>query len=113
MVFRRKIHIFTDCMELSIQNNGNVVLAEFIGRLDTVGANEIAPRIEALKAEAAKTLVLDCSQMDYISSAGIRFFMTLRKASAVKGGKIILTGLSEYVSDIFRMVGLLDLFEVR
>ena len=100
-------------MELNIQNQGNEILVEFIGRLDTPGAREIASQIESLQAEAAKTLVLDCSQMNYISSAGYRFFMTLRKASAVKGGKIILKGLSGYVSDVFRMVGLLDLFEVQ
>ena len=100
-------------MELNIQNQENDVLVEFIGRLDTPGAREIAPQIESLQAEAAKTLVLDCSQMDYISSAGLRFFMMLRKASAVKGGKVIIEGLGEYVSDVFRMVGLLDLFEVR
>ena len=97
-------------MELNIQNQGNEILVEFIGRLDTPGAREIASQIESLQAEA---LVLDCSQMNYISSAGLRFFMTLRKASAVKGGKIILKGLSGYVSDVFRMVGLLDLFEVQ
>lgn len=100
-------------MELTIQRQANEVLVGFIGRLDTIGAKEIAPQIESLRAEAAKTLVLDCSQMDYISSSGLRLFMALRKASAVKGGKVILKGLNEYVSDIFRMVGLLDLFEVQ
>lgn len=100
-------------MELIIQEQEKEVLAEFNGRLDTPASLEIAPQTETLMSAAAKTIILDCTNMDYISSAGLRIFMKLRKASAEKGGKIILKGLNEVVSDVFMMVGLLNLFEVQ
>ena len=100
-------------MEVKVNKQDNVVVAELIGRLDTPASQEIAPQMDALKAETSGTVVLDCTQLSYISSSGLRLFLTLRKAAAEKGGKIIVRSISDEIRSVFMMTGFLNLFEIQ
>lgn len=83
------------------------------GRLDTPGAHEIAPEMDELAKETDKTVVLDCTDMTYISSSGLRIFLTLRKAAVDKGGKIIVRNICNDIRNVFMMTGFLNLFEIQ
>lgn len=100
-------------MEIIKNKKQGAMTVRLIGRLDTPAAQEIAPEMESLKNDAAGIIVLDCSEMDYISSSGLRLFLTLRKASAEKGGKIIIRGISDSIRSVFMMTGFLNLFEIE
>ena len=100
-------------MEVKITRNDKEVTAQLIGRLDTPASLEIAPQMNALAEEAGGTIILDCTQLAYISSSGLRIFITLRKAAAVKGGKIIVRGISNEIRSVFMMTGFLNLFEIQ
>ena len=100
-------------MEVLITKENKVVTASLIGRLDTPASQEVAAALEPLKQDAADTIVLDCSQMTYISSSGLRIFLTLRKAAAEKGGKIIVRNISDDIRSVFMMTGFLNLFEIE
>jgi anti-sigma B factor antagonist len=56
---------------------------------------------------------MDCTEMSYISSSGLRIFLTLRKAAAEKGGKVIVRGISNDIRNVFMMTGFLNLFEIQ
>ena len=99
-------------MEVKIVKEDKVTTASLIGRLDTMAAQEIAPQMDELK-NAAGTLVLDCSELSYISSSGLRIFLTLRKAAAEKGGKVIVRNISNDIRSVFMMTGFLNLFEIQ
>ena len=99
-------------MEVKIVIEDKVTTASLIGRLDTMAAQEIAPQMDELK-NAAGTLVLDCSELSYISSSGLRIFLTLRKAAAEKGGKVIVRNISNDIRSVFMMTGFLNLFEIQ
>lgn len=100
-------------MELQITQQDNVTTARFIGRLDTPAAQEINKDIDALVEAAGGTIILDCSEMTYISSSGLRIFLTLRKASSAKGGKIIVKSISNDIRQVFIMTGFLNLFVIE
>lgn len=100
-------------MEVNIQKEGKEVVVSFIGRMDTPASQEIAPQIEALKADAAGTIILDCKELSYISSSGLRLFLTLRKAAAEKGGKIIVRSIGDEIRNVFIMTGFFNLFEIE
>ena len=87
--------------------------ARLVGRLDTPAAVEVTREIQPLLDNAGKTIILDCSEMTYISSSGLRIFLTLRKAAAANGGQIIIEGLSSEIRQVFMMTGFLQLFEIR
>ena len=70
---------------------------------------EIAPLLE----NADKTIILDCTNLDYISSSGLRLFLTIRKETGAKGGKVIIENINEEVRKVFMMTGFFNLFDIK
>ena len=100
-------------MEVKIERGNEEVTVFMIGRLDTPASMEIAPQMDELTADANGTIILDCKDLSYISSSGLRIFITLRKAAAAKGGKIIVRNISSEIRSVFMMTGFLNLFEIQ
>ena len=100
-------------MQININTQGNETVATLIGRLDTPAAQELAEQFDLLAGKAGGTVVLDCSQLEYISSSGLRLFLTLRKAAATKGGKVIVRSINSDVRSVFMITGFLNLFEIQ
>ena len=68
-------------MELKINNQENEIQAVLTGRLDTVASTQFATDMKPLLDNADKTIVLNCERLEFISSSGLRLFLTLRKAT--------------------------------
>lgn len=100
-------------MEVRIERGNNELTVYLIGRLDTPSSLEIAPQMNELSEQAGGTIVLDCTELSYISSSGLRIFITLRKAAAAKGGKIIVRNITNEIRSVFMMTGFLNLFEIQ
>lgn len=100
-------------MQINIQPNGQETNVQIIGELDTIATTEQADELQKVLDIADKALVMDCSKLDYISSAGLRFFMRLKRETEAKGGKIRVTHLNEDVADIFRMSGFQNIFVIE
>lgn len=100
-------------MEVVIEKQDEVATAYLKGRLDTLAAQEVAKQIESLAENASGTIIMDCTEMSYISSSGLRLFLTLRKSAAEKGGKVIVRGISNDIRSVFMMTGFLNLFEIQ
>ena len=100
-------------MEVKIIENENVMTAQLIGRLDTSVSQEVSIALQPLLDKADKTLVLDCKNLEYISSSGLRIFLTVRKAAAAKGGKVIVRDINNEIRQVFMMTGFLNLFEIQ
>ena len=100
-------------MEVRIIEKENVITAELSGRLDTAVSQQVAGELQPLVDNADKTLVLDCKELAYISSSGLRIFLTIRKAAASKGGKVIVKDINNEIRQVFMMTGFLNLFEIQ
>lgn len=100
-------------MELIINKTDNELVVRLVGRLDTPASLDIAEDVKALAEEAGGTIILDCKEMSYISSSGLRIFLTLRKTAADKGGHIIVRDINDDIRGVFMMTGFLNLFEIQ
>lgn len=100
-------------MEVVIEKQNDVVTVFLKGRLDTLASQEVAQQLESLAEDASGTIIMDCTEMSYISSSGLRIFLTLRKAASEKGGKVIVRGISNDIRSVFMMTGFLNLFEIQ
>ena len=100
-------------METKIYKEGDVTTVKFIGRLDTPAAQEVTKEIESVMDAASGTVIMDFSEMTYISSSGLRIFLSLRKAAATKGGEIIVKSISNDIRQVFMMTGFLNLFQIQ
>ena len=100
-------------MDVFIEKENNVTTARFVGRLDTPASQEVAKAVEPILEDPTGTIVLDCKEMSYISSSGLRIFLTIRKAAAAKGGNVIVKDINNDIRQVFMMTGFLNLFEIQ
>ena len=77
------------------------------GRIDTVTAPELAAMVVL---DNVKELEFDLSEVDYISSAGLRIFLGSQQKMTGSGGKMVLSGVRPIVKEIFDIVGFSDEF---
>jgi len=100
-------------MKTEIVTNGSQVIANFSGRLDTAAAVQTAEDVKPLMDLENKEIILDCSQLEYISSSGLRIFLGIRKEAAAHGSKVIVRNISADIRQVFMMTGFISLFEIQ
>lgn len=84
------------------------------------GVVVIAGRLDAAQSPAAQAFLdkvpgpatLDCTRLEYISSAGLGVLLKTQKRMMASGGKLRLTGLSRHLRDIFQYSGFDRIFEI-
>lgn len=100
-------------MTTTIQETGNKLIAYFDGRLDTAAAIPTAEAVKPLMEAENKEIVLDCSRLEYISSSGLRIFLSIRKEAATHGSKVLVRSISADIRQVFVMTGFISLFEIE
>lgn len=100
-------------MTIDIKETEHGVTAVLTGRLDTAASSEVAGDFDKLQEFAGKEIILDCSALDYISSSGLRLFISLRKASVAKGGSVIIQHMNDSIRNVFTMTGFFRLFTIQ
>ena len=100
-------------MQITIHPEDQQTRICLTGELDTTATTEQADELNCVIALADQALEIDCTDMEYISSAGLRFFMQLKRESEAKGGSIRISHLNEDVTDIFRMSGFMNIFQIE
>lgn len=96
----------------NIEITDSSVLAKVAGRLDTAAAAQFQADIQPIIENADKQITLDCTNLEFISSSGLRLLLTLRKATLAKGGKIVITNISEDIKQVFAITGFTSLFQL-
>ena len=79
------------------------------GRFDAQGANIVADALENALRHGWRSIELDMSCVDYLSSAGIRVLLIYYKRLKELKGSLLLTGLRDRVTRILEIAGLYDL----
>lgn len=90
--------------------NGRLVIA-LEGRLDTTTAPALEEELNASLA-GVTDLLFDLSNLEYISSAGLRVLLSAQKTMN-KQGKMAVTGVNETVSEIFEVTGFSDILTIE
>ncbi len=85
----------------------------FEGRLDTAATAQVKKDIQALDDCQGRDIILDCSQLSYICSSGLRLFLSVLKNARSKGSRTIIAGLNDEMYDVFVETGFTQLFEIR
>lgn len=98
-------------MELQITKNTETIIATFSGRLDTTAASQLNNDIKPLLDNADKHIILDCANLTFISSSGLRLFLTIRKATIAQGGNVTIRNTSNDIKQVFTITGFNNLFD--
>ena len=82
------------------------------GHIDGRTAPELQAALAPVLGEFA-TVVLDLSQVAYMSSAGLRVLLLVHRQLNAKQGRVVLVGLSESLAETMRITGFLQFFETH
>ena len=91
--------------------NGAAVTLKIIGRLDTATAPALEKEIDA-SVPGMQELVLDCGELEYVSSAGLRVILKAQKQMNTQGS-MKLTAVSETVMEVFDITGFADILNIE
>ena len=100
-------------MKTTLKEENNELVMYFDGRLDTAASPVVEKEIQPLLENDNKNIVLDCTKLEYISSSGLRLFLSVLKNAKAKGNHVYITGVSNDIRNVFAMTGFINLFEFK
>ncbi len=92
-------------MNITETKQGNVTVIKPQGRLDSISAPEFESRMGALIDGGNRLIAVDCTELPYVSSAGLRAFLSIAKKLKQIHGKLVLGALTSQVKEIFDLAG--------
>ena len=98
-------------MIINKKQNGSALVIALEGRLDTTTAPDLERELKE-SLEGITDLTLDLTNLDYISSAGLRVLLSAHKIM-MKQGQMKVTNASEIVKEVFEVTGFSDILNIE
>ncbi len=95
-----------------IQEEGADIIT-VIGEIDASSSIELDLAIAKSVGEGFRKILVDCTSLEYISSAGLGVFMSYIEELKDKNIPLVLFGMKEKVSNTFSILGLADLLNIK
>lgn len=99
-------------MDVTITKNEAKTLVVLNGRLDTTNADQFQKDITPLMEDPAPDFEIDCTEMQYTSSQGLRIFLMLQKSVSSKGGKMVMVNMKPQVKEVFDITGFSNIIKI-
>ncbi len=93
------------------ENNNYVMRLE--GRLDTSASTQAGKDMQVLYDCAGHDIILDCTQLEYISSSGLRIFLAVLKNANKHKSKVTIIGMRDELRQVFDEIGFTHLFNFK
>ena len=99
-------------MNISETRSGDVIQIKIDGRVDTTTSPQLQNAI-LLAFRKGNKLVLDFSDVEYVSSAGLRALLIGQKTANSKGGSMTLLHVADAVLQVFKMSGFSGILHIE
>ncbi len=97
---------------MQVKELDNLCIVELTNRIDVSSSPELEKLFGQLLDKGQDVLLCDFSKTEYISSMGLRVFLSTLKRTVKTGGQLSLCCLNPGVMEIFDMTGLTGLFQI-
>jgi len=98
-------------MNVKIEEIEGNMVAILEGTLDTAAAAETEKAMSPLNDVEGKDIIIDCTNLAYISSAGLRIFLGILQNAQEKGGHVYIKNINDNVRTVFAITGFSNIFE--
>ena len=99
-------------MNTTIKDLEDKFLVTLEGELDTAAAVDVEKTLQPLYTTNGKNVEIDCSQLEYIASSGLRILISILKGAKNGGSQVILKGMNDDIKTVFKLTGFINLFEI-
>ncbi len=93
-------------MQIEVRQYADTLVAAPVGRVDHLTAPDLETeltRLIGLALNGGRALVLDCSDVGYISSGGLRVLMIAATQMRAQQGRLLVAALNSVAAEIFRI----------
>ena len=97
-------------MEISVLRKEKLVFA-LSGRLDTTTSPELEAKLNS--ENVSEDLVLDFKDLEYISSAGLRVLLVLKKKLEALGKSLEIVNINDVVKEVFNVTGFVNILNIK
>ena len=98
-------------MKTTIQELKDKYLVTLEGELDTAAAVEVENILQPLYTSNGRDIVIDCTNLEYIASSGLRILISILKGAKTSGSKVIMRNMNDDIKTVFKLTGFINLFE--
>ena len=100
-------------MEIEFEHAGTTVNIKLNGMLDTPTSQKIEPTVNEILSLNPVNINVDCSNLDYIASWGLRLLIAMRKTTSAQGGQTTLKGVNPSVMTVLRITNFCKIFNIE
>ena len=97
-------------MKTTVQEIDGKLVATLCGELDTAAAPEAEVALQPLLHAQGKDIVIDCTDLEYIASSGLRLLLSVLKQAQSVGSRVTLKNVNEVVRDVLDLTGFVSIF---
>ena len=98
-------------MKASIEEQDGKLVATLAGEMDTAAAVEVEETLKPLQATNGKDVYIDCAELEYIASSGLRILLAILKAAKANGSRVVLRHVNDDIKNVFKLTGFINIFE--
>jgi anti-anti-sigma factor len=99
-------------IEIRMAKEGEVPLVSVTGRLDGFGSRQMEESLKEIVRDDTRSVILNLAGVDYLSSAGIRVLLGLKKKLKQRNGTLALVNVQEFPKNVLEMAGFLKVFDI-
>ncbi len=99
-------------MEIKINKLPDKTYVTLNGRIDSTNADQFQNDIFALLEGDCKFVDIDCSEMSYTSSQGLRVFLLLQKSLIERHGNLVMRNMNPHVKEVFDITGFSNIITI-
>lgn len=98
-------------MTTTIQETDARIIATLSGELDTAAAQQTEEALAPLLDSKGREIIIDCTELEYISSSGLRVLLRILKQAQAVGSRVVLKNVNEVIQDVLNLTGFVSIFE--
>jgi anti-anti-sigma factor len=97
-------------METIIEEQGKIAIVTLKGRLETSESEEVQEKMTSLYEKNLERIIIDCKDLEYIASSGLRILFLLLRKMKPKGTDVVIRNCSDLLKTVFDSTGFSSLF---
>jgi len=99
-------------MEIKVNKEDKYTLVQLIGRLDSNTSLSLEKELISIIEKGKEDLIIDFSDLNYISSSGLRVFLLAAKLLEPKEKKLNFCCMKDFIKEVFDIAGFSSIFDI-
>ena len=98
-------------MNAKIEERDGKFIATLQGEMDTAAAVEVETVLKPLYTSNGKDVIIDCKDLEYIASSGLRILLGILKGAKASGSTVTLRDVNDDIKSVLQLTGFISIFE--